>query len=116
MRSLIALLITAILALAAARTPRDVAWADTLDTQPVRGVTVDAGAPLWPHDPTSLWCLAGCAQVGRLNAVGQPVGIICRSSTGYLKVAYASGRVPAWVFAADVHAAAPVTDCGGWDT
>jgi hypothetical protein len=91
----------------------DVLW----DESWTSGSFVDAGAPLYRHDPAFVLCKAGgCPAVEVSDRVGQAVGIVCRRDPeGYVKLYYASDQEPVWAFAADVHAKGPVPACGTWD-
>jgi hypothetical protein len=91
----------------------DVLWDDSWTS----GSFVDAGAPLYRHDPEHLLCKpGGCPAVEVSDRVGQAVGIVCRRDPeGYVKLYYATDQEPVWAFAADVHAKGPVPACGTWD-
>ena len=91
----------------------DVLWDDSW----ISGSFVDAGAPLYRHDPEHILCKpGGCPAVEVSDRVGQAVGIVCRRDPeGYVKLFYATDKEPAWAFAADVHAKGPVPACGMLD-
>jgi hypothetical protein len=102
----------------AAVSPRAFAASDVLwDDSWTSGSFVDAGAPLYRHDPEHILCKpGGCPAVEVSDRVGQAVGIVCRRDPeGYVKLYYATDKEPAWAFAADVHAKGPVPACGTWD-